>query len=101
MFRLPCALLDSDVVEDYCVDDQLSDWTAAEFIVLDFTCEDHTGEPDFDYDAEAWLLAIVAALLHRGGKPNTWERAHHGRTAHRVRSTVDPPDPEVCEFARC
>jgi hypothetical protein len=59
MFRLPCDLLDPDVVEDYCVDDQLSALVAGEFIVLDFTSEDHAGEFDFDYDAEALLSAIV------------------------------------------
>jgi len=59
MFRLPCALLDPDVVEEYCADDQLSAWVADEFIVLDFTSEDHAGEFDFDYDAETLLSAIV------------------------------------------
>jgi hypothetical protein len=59
MFRLPCDLLDPDVVEDYCVDDQLSALVTGEFIVLDFTSEDHAGEFDFDYDAEALLSAIV------------------------------------------
>jgi hypothetical protein len=59
MFRLPCNLLDPDVVEEYCVDDQVSAWVAAEFIVLDFTSEDHGGGFDFDYDAEALLSAIV------------------------------------------
>jgi len=57
MFRLPCSLLDPDVVEDYCVGDQVNAWVAGEFIVLDVTSEDDTGE--FDYDAEALLSAIV------------------------------------------
>ena len=59
MFRLPGDLLDPDVVEDYCVDDQLSAWVTGEFIVLDFTSEDDAGEFDFDYDAEALMSAIV------------------------------------------
>jgi hypothetical protein len=59
MFRLPCDLLDPDVVEDYCVDDQVSAWVTDEFIVLDLTSEDHAGEFDPDYDAEALLSAIV------------------------------------------
>jgi len=59
MFRLPCDLLDPDVVEDYCVGDQVSAWVADEFVVLDLTSEDHAGEFDFDYDAEALLSAIV------------------------------------------
>lgn len=60
MFRLPGDLLDPAVVEDYCVGDQVSAWVADEFIVVEFTSEDHAGEFDFDYDAEALLSAIVA-----------------------------------------
>jgi hypothetical protein len=59
MFRLPCDLLDPTVVEDYCVGDQVSAWVTGEFVVLDFTNEDHAGEFDFDYDAEVLLSAIV------------------------------------------
>ena len=59
MFRLPSDLLDPEVVEDYCVDDQLSAWVTDGFVVLDFTSEDHSGEFDFDYDAETLLSAIV------------------------------------------
>ena len=59
MFRLPCDLLDPDVVEDYCVGDQVSAWTTDEYIVLDVTSEDHAGEFDFDYDAATLLSAIV------------------------------------------
>jgi hypothetical protein len=59
MFRLPCDLLDPAVVEDYCVGDQVSAWVTGEFVVLDFTSEDHAGEFDFDYDAEALLSVIV------------------------------------------
>jgi hypothetical protein len=59
MFRLPCDLLDPDVVEDYCVGDQVDAWIADEFVVLDLISEDHTGESDFTDDAEALLSAIV------------------------------------------
>ena len=59
MLRLPCDLLDPDVVEEYCVDEQLSARVTDDFIVLDFTSEDHAGEFDCDYDAEALLSAIV------------------------------------------
>jgi hypothetical protein len=59
MFRLPCDLLDPDVVEDYCVGDQVNAWSSGEFVVLDVTSEDHAGEFDFDYDPEALLSAIV------------------------------------------
>jgi hypothetical protein len=59
MFRLPCDLLDPDVVEDYCAGDQVDAWMADEFVVLDLTSEDPTGELDFTDDAEALLSAIV------------------------------------------
>ena len=59
MFRLPCDLLDPAVVDAYCVDDQLSSWVTDEFLVLDFTSEDHAGEFDFDNDPEALLSALV------------------------------------------
>ncbi|MBE1500750.1 hypothetical protein H4696_007850 [Amycolatopsis lexingtonensis] len=57
MFRLPCGLLDPDIVQDYCVGDGASAWVTGEFIVLDFTSEDDDGE--FDYDFESLLSAIV------------------------------------------
>jgi hypothetical protein len=59
MLRLPGDLLDPDVVEEYCVDGQLSARVTDEFIVLDFASEDHAGEFGFDDDAEALLSAIV------------------------------------------
>jgi hypothetical protein len=59
MFRLPCDLLDPDVVEDYCVGEQASAWVAGEFIVLSFASEDDAGESDFDDDPENLLSAIV------------------------------------------
>ena len=59
MFRLPRDLLDPDVVEDYCAGDQVDAWIADEFVVLDLTSEDHTGELVFTDDAEVLLSAIV------------------------------------------
>lgn len=59
MLRLPCNLLEPDVVEDYCVSDEASAWVTGEFIVLDFTSEDHAGEFDLDYDPENLLATIV------------------------------------------
>lgn len=59
MFRLPCELLDLHVVEEYCVDDQVSGWVAGDFIVLDFTSDDDAGDFDFDYDTSALLSAVV------------------------------------------
>jgi hypothetical protein len=64
MFRLSRDLLDPHLVEDYHVGDQLNAWTTAEFMVLDFTSEDHAG--DFDYDAEALLSAIVGVRAELG-----------------------------------
>jgi hypothetical protein len=59
MFRLPCDLLDPEVVENYCAADQASTWVVGDFIVLDFTSDDEGGEFEFDYDAEALLSALV------------------------------------------
>jgi hypothetical protein len=57
MLRFPHGLLDIDVAEDYSVGDQVSSWTTDQFLVLDLTSEDDSG--DFDYDAETILSAIV------------------------------------------
>jgi hypothetical protein len=57
MFRLPRTLLDLDVAEQYCVDDQVGAWTADQFIVLDVASEDDSGE--WMDDAEGSLSAIV------------------------------------------
>jgi hypothetical protein len=57
MLRLPGDLLDPEVVEDYCVGEQLSARATAGFVVLSFTSEDDAG--DFDHDAETLLSTIV------------------------------------------
>ncbi|WP_409493664.1 hypothetical protein [Amycolatopsis sp. cmx-11-12] len=57
MLRLPRRLLDLHAVEDYCVDDHLSARTTDQFLVLDLTSEDESG--DFGYEAEVRLSAIV------------------------------------------
>ncbi|MEJ2857321.1 MULTISPECIES: hypothetical protein [unclassified Saccharothrix] len=57
MFRLPSTLLDLEVVDDYCVEDQVSAWTADEFVVLEFVNEDEPG--DFDYEPDTLLSEIV------------------------------------------
>jgi hypothetical protein len=59
MFRLPCDLLDPEVVEDYCVDGGASAWVKGDFLVLDFTSEDDAGEFDFDYDPQSLLSSII------------------------------------------
>ena len=57
MLRLPRNLLEPDVIEDFCVGDQLSTRITGKFVVLDFTSEDDAG--DFDHDAEALLSTLV------------------------------------------
>lgn len=59
MFRLPFDLLDPDVLAEYCAGEHVDTWVADEFVVLDLTSEDQTGEFDFADDAEALLWAIV------------------------------------------
>jgi hypothetical protein len=58
MFRLPRDLLDLDVVEDYCVGDQVSAWTTDEFTLLELTSADHAGDLRPLY--LAWLAAYGA-----------------------------------------
>ncbi len=57
MLRFPRTLLDPDVAEQYCVGDQVTAWTAGEFIVLDLASEDDSDE--WVEDAERSLSAIV------------------------------------------
>jgi hypothetical protein len=57
MLRLPRDLLDINVVEDHCVGDQVTVWTTGEFLVLDMTSEDDSG--DWEYDPQGRLSAIV------------------------------------------
>lgn len=57
MFRFPRTLLDLDVAEQYCVSDQVTAWTADEFIVLDLASEDDSGE--WVKHTEGSLSAIV------------------------------------------
>ena len=57
MFRLPRTLLDLYIAEQYCVSNQVTAWTANEFIVLDLASEDDSGE--WVEDAERSLSAIV------------------------------------------
>lgn len=63
MLRLPGDLLDPDVVEEYCVGEQLNARVAGGFVVLDFTSEDHAGDFDFDHDTEALLSALVGVRI--------------------------------------
>ncbi|QQQ77415.1 hypothetical protein IOD16_02425 [Saccharothrix sp. 6-C] len=104
MFRLPSDLLDPEVVDEHCVDDQVTAWTAAGSTVLDFVNEDHSGEFDFDEDAETLLPTIVgvrAELATGDLRPlylawlaayGTWERDEDafGREAD---DDLEPPVP--------
>lgn len=67
MLRLPRDLLDPDVVERFCVGDQLSTRVAGKFVVLDFTSADDAGEFDFDHDAEALLSTLVGVRTELAG----------------------------------
>ena len=104
MLRLPDDLLDPDVVEEYCVDEQLSARVTDDFIVLDFTSQDHAGEFDLDYDTSALLSAIVgvrAELAAGDLRPLyvAWLAAYGawGRPARRRRGT---PGEEACPGPR-
>jgi hypothetical protein len=57
MFRFPRTLLGMDVAEQYCVSDQMTAWTTNEFIVLDLSSENDSGE--WMEDTEGSLSAIV------------------------------------------
>lgn len=57
MLRLPRNLLAVDVAEDYCVGDQVTVWTTGKFLMLDMTCEDDSG--DWEYDPQSRLSTIV------------------------------------------
>jgi hypothetical protein len=57
MLRLPRSLLDVGVVEDYCVDDQVSFWTTSASLVLDMRSEDDAEA--FDSGPDELLSAII------------------------------------------
>lgn len=84
MLRLPRSLLDLDVAEHYCVDDQVTAWTAGKHLLLSLTSEDEAD--DCDYESQGPLSAIIgvrselAAGDHRAlylawlAGYGTWER---------------------------
>jgi hypothetical protein len=57
MLRLPRTLLDPKIAGRYCVDGQVSISTTRDYVILDLTSEDETGE--WVEDAEDSLSAIV------------------------------------------
>ncbi|MDT5322875.1 MAG: hypothetical protein QOF25_27 [Mycobacterium sp.] len=73
MLRFPLSLLDPDVVEDYCVGDQVGIRITDEFVVLDLTSEDKPGD---------WVGAGRRAVGHRRcpcGSSKTALRQTHAR----------------------
>ncbi|MER7012513.1 hypothetical protein ABT324_13930 [Saccharopolyspora sp. NPDC000359] len=103
MFRLPCDLLDPDVVEDYLVGG-VSSWVYDEFVVLDFVSDDLTGEFAADDEAESLLeelLGVRAELATGDLRPlylawlaayGVWERDEYAfdRDAD---NNLEPPVP--------
>jgi hypothetical protein len=57
MLRLPRELLAIDLARDHCVGDHVRVWTTGEFLMLDMTSEEDSG--DGEYDPQARLSAIV------------------------------------------
>lgn len=101
MLRLPRHLLDLDVVDDYCVGDQVSAWTAGGYLVLDLSSEDDSG--DGECDASGSLSAIVGVRTELAAgdlRPlylawlagyGTWERDEFAFD----RDADDDPEPPV------
>ena len=84
MLRLPRKVLDVDVVEQYCVGDEVTAWTAGQYLILSLTSA--AEEESWDYEPQGFLASIVgvrgelAAGDHRGlylawlAGYGTWER---------------------------
>lgn len=84
MLRLPRSLVDVDVAEQYCVGDEVTAWTAGEYLILGLTSE--AEEESWDYEPQGSLASIVgvrgelAAGDHRAlylawlAGYGTWER---------------------------
>jgi hypothetical protein len=84
MLRLPRALLDLDMAEQYCVGDQVTAWNAGKHLVLSLASE--AEEESWDYEPQGFLASIVgvrgelAAGDHRAlylawlAGYGTWER---------------------------
>jgi hypothetical protein len=84
MLRLPRSVLDVDVVEQYCVGDEVAAWTAGKYLILSLTSEEE--EESWDYEPQGFLASIVgvrgelAAGDHRAlylawlAGYGTWER---------------------------
>ncbi|MCK9894422.1 hypothetical protein [Frankia sp. AgB32] len=57
LLRLPRSLLGLEAVERYCVDNHVTVRTAGQYLVLDLTSEDESG--DWDLEPQGFLSAIV------------------------------------------
>jgi len=57
MLRLPVALVDLDVVAEYCVGDTASAWATQDHVILDLGCEDESDE--WDTDGSGLLTPII------------------------------------------
>lgn len=96
MLRLPQTLLDIDVARDYFVDDQVTAWTAGQFLVLDLTSDDECS--DWDPDADVPLSAIVgirSELAAGDLRPLylAWLAGHHLDEREEDVDDVEPPVP--------
>lgn len=76
MLRLPREPLDIDVTEDHCIGDHVTVWTTGDFLVLDMTSEDNSG--DGEHDPQRRLSAIrrarteLAARRAGTSRPSSW-----------------------------
>ncbi|MFB9833010.1 hypothetical protein [Actinoallomurus acaciae] len=63
MFRLPLSLLALDVAEQYCTGEHMAAWTSRDYLILDMTSEDETGEwGEGDEDALSAIVGVRAEL---------------------------------------
>ena len=102
MLRLPRSMLDVDVAEQYCLNEQVAAWISGEDLVLDLVSEDEADE--FVDDAGGSLAAIagVRAEIAAGDLRalyvawlagfGTWERDEH-TFAPEVDEELEPPVP--------
>ncbi|HEX6353203.1 hypothetical protein [Actinophytocola sp.] len=57
MLRLPTTVLDLDVVDQYCIGDEVTAWTVDKHLVLSLVNEDEEG--DWDVEPPGMLAAII------------------------------------------
>lgn len=103
MLRLPKKLLDLRTVGPYLVEDSVEAWTKGEYLILDLTSDDESGDWDYDQDSEDSLTAIVGvrAELAAGdlralylawlSALTTWELQEEDEEAYQQK--LEPPVP--------